>query len=64
MTTFHIWQSTDTKNWYWTATRKGRIVCDSAEGYKRRAECTAALKRTLKDVKEDKLTLTDTRPLC
>jgi len=32
------------KGWRWRFKRKGRIVADSAEGYKRQYHCRAALK--------------------
>jgi len=49
MTTFEIYKDRK-KEWRWRAKRKGRIVADSGEGYKRRNACVTALRHLAVDI--------------
>ncbi len=50
-TIFTIYRGHHKGDFYWHAKRKGRIVADSGEGYRRKAACLKSLKALLGSVK-------------
>jgi len=51
MTTFQL-QKDKRGQTYWHATRKGRIVADSGEGYSRPSKCRKSLKAFLDSIRK------------